>query len=107
MVLLSQIFTQLTADELALVFTTVFPVGLGLVAAMVALTGDTKESFSAASDKWECALRSSPPDMKYVAQHIRDLEHVHETRFADLHKDLAGIVWELSKLRADMARWQV
>ena len=23
-----------------------------------------------------------------------------------MHKDLAGIVWELSKLRADMARWQ-
>eukprot|EP00966_Prymnesium_polylepis_P253997 5869616-Prymnesium_polylepis.2 len=30
----------------------------------------------------------------------------HGSRFGDLHKDLAGIVWELSKLRTDMARWQ-
>ncbi len=29
-----------------------------------------------------------------------------ETHFNDLHKDLAGIVWELSKLRAEIARVQ-
>ena len=31
---------------------------------------------------------------------------VHDGRFADLHKDLAGIVWEVSKLRAELARVQ-
>eukprot|EP00900_Chrysochromulina_parva_P009242 jgi/Chrpa1/18319/Chrysochromulina_OHIO_Genome00004172-RA len=41
-----------------------------------------------------------------VEQQIEALQRTHETRFMDLHKDLAGIVWELSKLRADMARWQ-
>ena len=41
-----------------------------------------------------------------VEAQINDLQRGHDTRFADLHKDLAGIVWELSKLRADMARWQ-
>ena len=30
----------------------------------------------------------------------------HETRFTDLHKDLAGIVWEVSKLRAELAHVQ-
>ena len=41
-----------------------------------------------------------------VQQQVTDLQRGHDGRFADLHKDLAGIVWELSKLRADMARWQ-
>ena len=35
-----------------------------------------------------------------VEAQINDLQRGHDTRFADLHKDLAGIVWELSKLRA-------
>ena len=42
-----------------------------------------------------------------LQQQIVELQRSHDTRFADMHKDLAGIVWELSKLRADMARWQV
>ena len=37
---------------------------------------------------------------------ISELQRSHSGRFADLHKDLAGIVWELTKLRSDMARWQ-
>ena len=45
-------------------------------------------------------------NMSKVEQQIVDLQRGHDQRFADLHKDLAGIVWELSKLRADMARWQ-
>ena len=49
------------------------------------------------------AMRST---VHKVENQIVDLQRAHDTRFADLHKDLAGIVWELSKLRADMARWQ-
>ena len=44
--------------------------------------------------------------IRQVEQQIVELQRSHDTRFADMHKDLAGIVWELSKLRADMARWQ-
>ena len=43
------------------------------------------------------AMKSS---VNKLEQQIADLQRGHDTRFADLHKDLAGIVWELSKLRA-------
>ena len=44
--------------------------------------------------------------VKKVEQKVLEMGRAHDTKFNDLHKDLAGIVWELSKLRADMARWQ-
>ena len=33
-----------------------------------------------------------------VEQQMLDLRRGHEQRFADLHKDLAGIVWEVKAL---------
>ena len=54
----------------------------------------------------EASTATLSGNMGKVEQQIVDLQRGHDQRFADLHKDLAGIVWELSKLRADMARWQ-
>lgn len=121
----ASVLSQLTSDEIILVLTTIFPVGMGLIAALHALTGDTKSvgggddqqhlvesgAIAAISSRTEAALSASTSNMQAtvsrVEQQIVDLQRAHDTRFADLHKDLAGIVWELSKLRADMARWQV
>ena len=34
-------------------------------------------------------------NMSRVELQVVDLQRVHDQRFADLHKDLAGIVWEV------------
>lgn len=38
-----------------------------------------------------------------VEQQMLDLRRGHEQRFADLHKDLAGIVWEVKAFIAPFA----
>ena len=110
-------------EEFILLGLTVWPVLLGLMATLRVLTGATKSSTFDASEEDEerptlgsyasslhLGVEKSTDEMKStvnkVENQIVDLQRAHDTRFADLHKDLAGIVWELSKLRADMARWQ-
>ena len=39
-----------------------------------------------------------------IEKHVQHTQQSHDSRFADLHKDLAGIVWEVSKLRAELTR---
>ena len=41
-----------------------------------------------------------------IEQHAQAAQQAHDARFADLHKDLASIVWEVSKLRAELTRVQ-
>ena len=105
---------------------TVWPVYLGIMATLRVITGVTKTDMLDADDGDEegggsgsvaglsksmhSDIEKSTKDVHSYVQkveaQINDLQRGHDTRFADLHKDLAGIVWELSKLRADMARWQ-
>ena len=119
------VFVRLTGDEFALILTTFLSLGMGAIAALQVLTGTTMRetgqadrqedlesgAIAALSNRTEAALDVSETKMRSaisrVEQQISDVQRAHDTRFADLHKDLAGIVWELSKLRADMARWQV
>ena len=52
---------------------------------------------------------SMEPRLAGIEAQLADLQRStgsNGSRFGDLHKDLAGIVWELSKLRTDLARWQ-
>ena len=49
------------------------------------------------------------PRLAGIEAQLADLQRStgsNGSRFGDMHKDLAGIVWQLSKLRTDMARWQ-
>ena len=39
-----------------------------------------------------------------IEKQVQHTQQSHDSRFADLHKDLAGIVWEVSKLRAELTR---
>ena len=39
-----------------------------------------------------------------IEKHVTHSQQSHDSRFADLNKDLAGIVWEVSKLRAELSR---
>lgn len=41
-----------------------------------------------------------------IEKHLQHTQEAHETRFTDLHKDLAGIVWEVTKLRSELAAVQ-
>ncbi|KAL1500480.1 hypothetical protein AB1Y20_013137 [Prymnesium parvum] len=53
--------------------------------------------------------RSAKEGIQRVESCVASLQQnagAHNSKFGDLHKDLAGIVWELSKLRSDVARWQ-
>ena len=105
--------SRLTADEFILVLATIIPISIGLVAAFQTLTGirAANDELDGGTVATEAAIRASNSNTQATVyrmeQQIVDLQQAHETRFADLHKDLAGVVWELSKLRADMARWQV
>jgi len=96
--------------------TTLFPVTYGLIAAFRSFTNnegggnddDDAETGTVAelSTQAEAAIAQSVSSVGRLEQQVDNLQRANDTRFADLHKDLAGIVWELSKLRADMARWQ-
>mmetsp|Transcript_49873 Transcript_49873/g.99227 ORF Transcript_49873/g.99227 Transcript_49873/m.99227 type:complete len:243 (-) Transcript_49873:453-1181(-) len=106
-----QLLEHLELDEFILLLTTIFPVTAGLIAALRAFTnhdgqGGEHDAERALSIQTEAALTKSASTVNRLEQQVTDLQRQHDTRFADLHKDLAGIVWELSKLRADMARWQ-
>ena len=120
---LMELLSHLSAEEFILVIITVIPVALGTVATLHVLTGVTKSELDAqeggdveAGDfsgvtaavhkDIDDSTASVTASVSKVEKQIVDLQRAHDTRFADLHKDLAGIVWELSKLRADMARWQ-
>jgi len=103
-----------------MVGTLVWPLALGFLAMLGVITGNGKsdgaadaadastfgEVASSVHHDVEHATSMLQNDVSKVETHIAELQRAHDTRFADLHKDLAGIVWELSKLRADMARWQ-
>ena len=114
---------HLNLEESVMVCFALWPLSLGLMATLRVLTGATKHAaFDAAIDadagdgvaavaaSMHLDLQKSTSSMTLcvsnVEQQIVELQKSHDTRFADMHKDLAGIVWELSKLRADMARWQ-
>jgi len=96
--------------------TTLFPVTYGLIAAFRSFTNNEGEGndeddaetgkVAELSTRAEAAIAQSVSTVGRLEQQVGDLQRANDTRFADLHKDLAGIVWELSKLRADMARWQ-
>jgi len=118
---LSAALSRCTPDEFALLLTTIFPIGMGVAAAFRTLTGSIQShtvddhtrasgTVEALSNRTEAALSLTNSNVQAtfcrVEKQINDMQRAHDTRFADLHKDLAGIVWELSKLRADMARWQ-
>ena len=102
-----------------MVLTAVFPLAMGMWAMLTVLTNPSKPGGDAADahslgevaasmqHDVEQATTALQGGFGKVEQQLADLSRAHDTRFADLHKDLAGIVWELSKLRADMARWQV
>ena len=124
---------HLNLEELVMLITAIWPLGMGLLAMMHAISSNSPEdevawrvkrglptntslldeenAIAQLSSRTEAALQQSSSDVQStiggVEQKVADLQRNHDTRFADLHKDLAGIVWELSKLRADMARWQV
>lgn len=106
-----QMFEHLEPDELVLFVTTLFPVTYGLIAAFRSFTnnevGREAEDDAERGTVAEAAITQSVSAVGRLEQQVGDLQRANDTRFADLHKDLAGIVWELSKLRADMARWQV
>ena len=112
-----QMLEHLEPDELVLLVTTLFPVTYGLIAAFRSFTNnegggnddDDAETGTVAelSTQAEAAIAQSVSSVGRLEQQVDNLQRANDTRFADLHKDLAGIVWELSKLRADMARWQV
>jgi len=107
-----QLLEHLELDEFILLLMTIFPVTAGLMAALHQFTKRRGEQQADASRvlsamvETEAALSQSASTVGRLEQQVTDLQRVHDARFADLHKDLAGIVWELSKLRADMARWQ-
>jgi len=109
---------HLNMEEFVMLLTAVLPVCMGIWAVLNAITNVSKvggESADASSlgelsasvhHDVEQATSALQGGVGKVEQQLADLQRAHDTRFADLHKDLAGIVWELSKLRADMARWQ-
>merc|ERR1711871_1332113 len=118
------VLSHLNPEEFIMLLATLFPLWLGLIATLRVLTGATRSTALDAADAddrggagFDAMAASVHVDVEKsteamavcvhkVEQQIADLQRAHDTRFADLHKDLAGIVWELSKLRADMARWQ-
>ena len=116
---IAEVFSHLLFEEFVMVVLTILPLFMGLVAALHVMTGVTQGPLDAEVSGDLGALGSTihhdieestasvQGGMSKVDQHIAELQRGHDQRFADLHKDLAGIVWELSKLRADMARWQV
>jgi len=115
---IAEVFSHLLFEEFVMVVLTILPLFMGLVAALHVMTGVTQGPLDAEVSGDLGALGSTihhdieestasvQGGMSKVDQHIAELQRGHDQRFADLHKDLAGIVWELSKLRADMARWQ-
>jgi len=119
---LVELLSHLNPEEFLLLLFTLWPLSLGAIATLHVLTGHERSSLDAASGDEESGdvgsiaksmhneVANSTEAMQTcifkVETQIVDLQRAHDTRFADLHKDLAGIVWELSKLRADMARWQ-
>ena len=119
---LMDMVSHLNAEEFIMLVLFIIPVSMGFVATLHVLTGVTKSELDAQQEDIEsgdmgavtAAIHKDMEDssasvtasVSKVEQQIVELQRAHDTRFADLHKDLAGIVWELSKLRADMARWQ-
>jgi hypothetical protein len=116
------LLSHLGVEEFIMLLCFVVPAFLGLSATLRVLTGVTKSGLDAQADlesgelgavagivhkDVEESTTAMQAGMNKVESKIVDLQRAHDARFADLHKDLAGIVWELSKLRADMARWQV
>ena len=115
---LGSLLTEITLEELVMIFCAVIPLSMGLGAASKVLTRkieeveeeqpkETKASGPAVSADLESAVSGMESAATRVEQQMVSLQRFHDAQFADVHKDLAGIVWELSKLRADMARWQV
>ena len=115
---ISDMLSHLLFEEFIMLLCAIFPICLGFVASLQVLTGQQRSGLDAehAGDLGELgaslhhdveeSTHTLQTNMTKVEQQITDLQRGHDQRFADLHKDLAGIVWELSKLRADMARWQ-
>ena len=113
---------HLNMEEFVMLVTAIWPLGMGLLALMRAISnneksgdeetgdGDHGHAIAQLSSRTESALTSQTEAVQKTIQGVETkvdaLQTNHDARFADLHKDLAGIVWELSKLRADMARWQ-
>jgi hypothetical protein len=106
--------SRLEWDEAILAVFTVTPLLCALVALMRWVTG---RRYVPSDD----LLSKTESTMALVTNLQRSLESAkasfdsrlergegarQETHFNDLHKDLAGIVWELSKLRAEIARVQ-
>jgi len=114
----SDLISHLLLEEFIMLVLTVLPLGMGIIAALHVMTGVTKGPLDAGDSgdlgelgeavhrDVENSTHTLQGNMSKVESQIVDLQRSHDQRFADLHKDLAGIVWELSKLRADMARWQ-
>ena len=122
---LLELLWHLNPEEFIMVLLAVWPLALGTFAALKALTHNESDddggdggagsaggeaAMAQLSSRMEAAQSTATTNLSStigrVEQSITDIQRNHDKRFADLHKDLAGIVWELSKLRADMARWQ-
>lgn len=116
-----ELFSHLNLEEFVMVVLTMWPLWHGMIATLRMLTGanpqtsegednDAGHGLDAVSASMHADVERSTEmvqsSVHKVEQQIIDLQRAHDARFADLHKDLAGIVWELSKSRADMARWQ-
>lgn len=116
---ISEVFSHLLADEFVMVVLFLWPFCLGVIASLRAMTGvDTKAdedddegstggpgngavaaSIHADVEKSTETMTSS---VQKVEKHLDDLQRSHDTRFADLHKDLAGIVWEVRRIHIHM-----
>ena len=109
---LVEVFSHLSFEEFLMVLAALCPLWLGLFATLRVLTGarqspdfDTDGEGATHADV-EKGAEAAMMHIDKVEQQVSGLQRAQDARFSDLHKDLAGIVWELSKLRADMARWQ-
>ena len=118
---IGELLMHVTIEEFVMLLVTIVPLYMGLVSASHVFTGrvyddddDGKEEpkeevkgMSSVSADVEAAISGVNTTATRIEQQMTSLQRTHDAQFADVHKDLAGIVWELSKLRADMARWQV
>jgi len=115
--------SRLTVEEFCLVILTMLPLLSMIITVFRLVAGSNREEgLQEASEMRRLSTQieelqtlmirqsaSAKEGLVKIEQQIVNLQRhtdMHGSRFGDLHKDLAGIVWELSKLRTDMARWQ-
>jgi len=111
-----QLLDHMSLEELVLVLASLLPLSTGWVAAFQAFTYRSRPSSGRAGGEGlermerafatqeHAALATLRATEQHLDERVAELRRTDEARCNDLHRDLLGIVYEVSKLRVDMAR---